>query len=493
MTRFQKAIATAFWTGILLAPGVSQAERRLPIKAVTAFVTDFKTPFEEMIVDIDENNFIETDKLTLAITPSTRILDKKGKPLDRHQIRPGMEIEIAGEKLNDRIEVSSIKLKIDHEKWDAKADGYFEGLEGDKAWIDGRAVKLAPGAVIKGKNEWKNKTYSSFNDLFLGATVKVEGVRRADGAIIATKGEAWPNMFMGEDQKILDLVNNSGTLVAASLDGGRAVVAGREVKFAKDRKLHQYVQTVGTKLVPQYLKDIEAEEKGKIIFRFAVIEDESFNAFALPDGAIFIHTGLLKKLKNEAQLASILGHEIAHVTHEHSRKRIYDNKRILGGLAMILGGAILGGQTGAQLGAIAAQAFSNKYSREAEDQADRTGLFYMTQAGYDPREAPKVWGEISKNTRQGSISNFLYSDHSTARARLKNLNRDIAYSYYHMDFNRAFVREREYLTTVGPPLGLMPAAISNATPPAPKPATASSTLVKRAASKKPIKRPRKRP
>lgn len=435
-----------------------QAEFRAPLaeknKAVTAFVADFRAPYDTMLVEIMENNATNHDSLVFKIRPETKIVNRKDKPLDRQLIRPGMEIELKGEQVGSVIEIALIKLKIDHEKWEAEANGYFEGLEGDKAWVDGRAVKLNAGTMIKGKEAWKGRNYSSFNEIHLGAAVKVKGIRRVDGIIYANEVTAEPNELTGGDREMFALAQQ-GRLLPAKLEGGKGIVAGREVKFANDRVLQQYVTTLGNKLVPRYQKDIPLDNPARITFRFAVIEDESFNAFALPDGAIFVHTGLLKRVTNEAQLASILGHEIAHVTHEHTRKLKENPMTIWGGLGMIVGGAILGGKAGAQIGAIAANATANKYSRTAEDEADRAGLFYMTQQGYDPREATKVWAEVAKNTRSDMVGTFLFSGHSSPVARRKNLSKDIAYSYYDTDFNRTKTNEAEYLRAVGPFFGLV--------------------------------------
>jgi len=452
----------------------AQSEMRFQIKKRTAFVTSFQPPYEELFVDIAENDFIETENLLLPVNSSTTVVNKKGKAIDRNLIRPGMEIEITGNRYANRIEVSKIQVLTDLEKWEASADGYFESLDGDKAWIDGRAVRLAPGTIISGEGK---QLYRSFNELPLGFRFEVEGVRRPDGVIYARKAKVKPNVFTSGDRKMFNLAKR-GMVMPSKLEGNTGRVAGRTVRFANDIELQTYVTRIGNRLIPRYQKDLPLDYPGRITYRFAVIEDDSFNAFALPDGAIFIHTGLLKQIRTEAQLAAIIGHEIAHVTHEHARDRAEDPKTTWGGLAMILGGAIAGGEVGAQAGAIAANALGNKYGRDSENQADRAGLFYMVQAGYDPREAPKVWREIAKNTKVDPLSNFLHSDHASAQARLKNLNREIAYSYYDTDFTKAKVGSDEYMNVVGVYLGWKPRVVPPVVPTAtitPRTTTRKST------------------
>ncbi len=453
-------LSLAFLFTSFVTPIFSQQQVSIPIKKdQEGYVIDFKPPYDTLVVDLGENNLVTSETINIPISASTPIVNKKNKALDRSLIRPGMRIELNGERKGELINVSRIKVVTDIEKWEVDVNGYFESLEGDKAWVNGQAVKLTPGAIIKGQEAWKNKRFQSFQEMQLGSQLSLNGIRRSDGIVYVSEGEAKPNEFSKGDISLLRLVQAS-MLLPASLAGGRGKVAGREVKFANDPELQKYVTKVGYKLVPRYQKDLPDNYPGKMVYRFAVIEDDSFNAFALPDGSIFVHTGLLKQIKSEGQLAAILGHEIAHVTHEHSRKRMENPATTWGGLAMVLGGAVLGGQAGAQLGAVAANAFSNKYGRDAEDQADRVGLYYMAQAGYDPREAPKVWREISKNTRQDTVSNFLYSDHSTAKARLKNLNREIAYNYYDADLTSTKVGSDEYMRVVGGYFGWVPRAVA---------------------------------
>lgn len=440
----------------------SQREMSFPMKKVRAFAVSFEAPYDSLIVDIDQSDFIGTENILVPVLASTRVVDRKNRRIDRHLVRRGMEIEITGSRSGTgRIEASEIRLLTDLEKWDVSADGYFESLDGETAWIDGRAVRLAPGASLRGQGDLKNQRIVSFSDLSLGYRIEVEGVRRPDGIIYARTGKVKRNEFTAGDIKMFNLAKE-GRILPAKLEGGVGSVGGKDVRFANDFDLQAYVTRVGNRLVPRYQRDLPGDYKGKITYRFAVIEDDSFNAFALPDGAIFIHTGLLKKIKNEAQLAAIIGHEIAHVTHEHARDRFEDPKSQWGSLALILGGAAAGGEIGAQAGAIAANALSNKFGRDAENQADRVGLFYMVQAGYDPREAPKVWREIAGSTRPDVVANFLYSDHASARARLKYLNREIAYSYYDRDFTAAKVGTEDYINAVGVYFGWKPRPIVKA-------------------------------
>jgi len=125
-------------------------------------------------------------------------------------------------------------------------------------------------------------------------------------------------------------------------------------------------------------------------YRFYVINQDMYNAFATPAGHIFIYSGLMKDLEGEEELAGILGHEIAHVSCRHISEKIDRSKKIgVAALAGMAAGVLLGAggaATAAQAvtaGTMAAtQSLALSYSREDEMQADQVGLAYLTQAGY---------------------------------------------------------------------------------------------------------------
>lgn len=486
------SVGFVFLTGI---DGCAQSAFGIPFKKQEAFILQYDSPFQFASVEMGSNSISTSESINVTIPETAKIADRKGRPIDRSLLRPGMMVEIDGTRMTDTIVVDRLQLKIDHEKWDIEVNGYFEGFDGTFAWIDGQRVIWSAGLTARGKNEWKTRAFSSFNEMPLGAEVKVKGNRRADGLVHAVSVEVIPNLFTKGDARMFQLAS-MGRLLPANLSGGKGKVAGVEVKFVESLELQTYVTKIGNRLIPRYQKDMPDDYPGKITYRFAVIENDSFNAFALPDGAIFVNTGMLKALKNEAQLASVLGHEIAHVTHEHSRRESEDPKKMWLPLAGVLGGAVLGGQTGAQIGAMAANALNNHYSRMLEDQADRVGLQYMVAAGYDPREAPKVWRIVAQSTKSDAVANFLYSGHSAPMNRLKHLNRAIAFNHYD-SFNAGLVSgEIEYLDAVGAyfgwrkPAATISPSLQNPLPVSAKPVAPKSMQKPRTVSGKPV---RKRP
>jgi len=161
----------------------------------------------------------------------------------------------------------------------------------------------------------------------------------------------------------------------------------RNHELIDDPTIVGYVDRMGQKI-------LSGMPKQPFKYHFYVIKEDSYNAFAIPAGHIFIHSGLLSAMESENELAGILGHEIAHVVNRHISKRIERSKKIdLATMAGMVAGIFIGAATGdgaaAQtlaFGAAAAgQTASLAYSREDEAQSDQLGLQYIQRAGYDPK------------------------------------------------------------------------------------------------------------
>ena len=165
-------------------------------------------------------------------------------------------------------------------------------------------------------------------------------------------------------------------------------------------------------------------------WEFVVFENSTPNAFALPGGKIGVHSGLFEVTQNDAGLATVVGHEIAHVTLNHASSR---RNRTIG---TVLGGLVIDQllkNNGASSGdrQMAAGAYSListvghilPYSRQQELQADRIGTIYMAQAGYDPREAVKLWKRFSqyKNKKNPRRTPEYLSTHPLDTNRIKAL------------------------------------------------------------------------
>ena len=174
----------------------------------------------------------------------------------------------------------------------------------------------------------------------------------------------------------------------------------------QDPVLTEYVNRVGKRLTASR----EAQESG-FPFTFEVVADPSINAFALPGGPMFINTGLLRAVDNEAQLAGVMGHEMSHVILRHGTNQA--TKRNLIQLPAVLASQMAGSGTMAgqlaQLGiGLGANSVILRFSRTAESQADLLGSHLMSEAGYDPVEMARFFHKL--NAQGGHGLQFL-SDH----------------------------------------------------------------------------------
>ncbi|MEQ1802516.1 MAG: M48 family metallopeptidase [Gammaproteobacteria bacterium] len=181
-----------------------------------------------------------------------------------------------------------------------------------------------------------------------------------------------------------------------------------------DVRARAYINCVSTAIVQQLEKPYVDED-----WEVEVFESEDINAFALPGGRIGVFTGLLEVAGNQDQLAAVIGHEVAHVTQQHSLKRA--NREATTRVGVIAGAAVLGGgygvgdllSMGAQLG------LSLPFSRANETEADTVGLNYMAAAGFNPAESIQLWKNMGKKNKLGPPQ-FL-STHPSGDNRIQEL------------------------------------------------------------------------
>ena len=200
------------------------------------------------------------------------------------------------------------------------------------------------------------------------------------------------------------------------------------------------VKRVGQKLataVEAYLNNhgLAAETK-QYSWEFNLVQDKSANAFCMPGGKIVVYEGLLPYTQNEASLAIVLGHEIAHAVAKHSAEQMSKQIKNQYGtqiLGSVLNAAGVSSST-TQLAQIIAQKGlqfrSLKYSRDNETEADRMGLIFAAMAGYDPNVAVSFWQRMS----QGNNSNQsdMFSDHPSDAKRIAAIKQKLpeALTYY---------------------------------------------------------------
>ena len=234
----------------------------------------------------------------------------------------------------------------------------------------------------------------------------------------------------------------------------------RQARLNENPEINEMVNRVGKRIAA-------AANRPEYHWEFAVIQDDqTVNAFALPGGKVAVFTGLLKYTKNEAGLATVMGHEVAHALQRHGAERV--SRGIIEQIAQIgaIAGAATGGvDPGVAMGAMSAYGVgvSLPFNRRQESEADFIGLRLMAQAGYDPREAVPFWERMSgcpKNMigklcfrSTAAIPEFL-STHPSDVTRINQIEEWVpdALRFYHKPGMPAPTPDRPVLPDFGPAL-----------------------------------------
>lgn len=202
----------------------------------------------------------------------------------------------------------------------------------------------------------------------------------------------------------------------------------KTAKVSTNTKNTAMVKRVGQKLataVVNYLNNNGlSAEVANYSWEFNLVQDQSINAFCLPGGKIVVFEGLLPVTKDEASLAIVLGHEIAHAVAKHSAERLSNEVRKQYG-SQILSGVLSTSGVSTEWQSLGSVAFglgsklgSAAYSRSQENEADHLGLIFAAMAGYNPEVAVPFWQRMAAQTA-GTSS--LFSDHPSDDKRIKNI------------------------------------------------------------------------
>lgn len=205
----------------------------------------------------------------------------------------------------------------------------------------------------------------------------------------------WAGGILGA--KGIDSEVRMGRMLAAQVD--------KEAKFVDDPIITEYVNRVGQNIV--------LHSDAKVPFTIKVIDSDEVNAFALPGGFFYVNKGLVLAADNEAELAGVMAHEIAHVAARHTmeneaKMRALDYGMLAG---ILLGGPILSNVLYNGAGFFEGMAFL-KFSRGAEEEADKLGVQYMWAAGYDPGAMATMFEKLeAKNKKKPGTVAKLFADH----------------------------------------------------------------------------------
>lgn len=216
-------------------------------------------------------------------------------------------------------------------------------------------------------------------------------------------------------------------MIAMSFEQYGQFLSANNVVGETDRQA-QMVAGIGAKIavaVEKYLKDIGQSKRVEgFEWEFKLVNDPTVNAWCMPGGKVVVYSGIIPVCQDEAGLAVVMGHEIAHAIARHGNERMSQQLIIQAGgttLAVLLSEKPQVAQdlfltsygVGSTLGSLA-------FSRDHETEADKMGLIFMAMAGYDPRQAPLFWERMSAGGGQAPPE-FL-STHPSHETRVKDLN-----------------------------------------------------------------------
>lgn len=304
-------------------------------------------------------------------------------------------------------------------------DAYAEFESDDFLIVEGQQISIDDDTVFKGSHA------GSLEEIALGDEVKVKGVRLPDGIIRALEIEAKPNgdaLFEDEVLSVTDeiedlWVQNGMMFEPGDTDEDDVTVVGKLLTEGPDV---DRVARITRRLMPPYLDESA--------IRVHVVDTDEWNAAAMGNGAVWVYTGLIRKMSDD-ELAVVIGHELAHVTHEHSRRAAKSDiwRQLLGVGVAAAAEAIKDDtlRTAVQVAALVATVASlSKYSRSHEDQADRVGLRYVYEAGFDVTAGPGVWARFQKKYgNDNRVLNFFLGSHSRPADRIRNMEAELRLNY----------------------------------------------------------------
>jgi predicted Zn-dependent protease len=222
--------------------------------------------------------------------------------------------------------------------------------------------------------------------------------------------------------KMVDTVKNVGKAVK-EIDEPEEIAIGKDVAsrllgaapLVADARLQRYVNHVGRWLAVQ-------TERPDLPWQFGVLDSPNVNAFAVPGGTIFITRGLLERMRNEAELAGVLGHEIVHVLRKHHLKAIQKGAQSsLAGDAMSMALKDRAGPARDKLIAFGTEMYSRGLDKSDELEADRLGIVIAARAGYDAYGLPSVLQTLQAMSAQDSAVALMFKTHPAPGERLDSL------------------------------------------------------------------------
>ena len=447
------------------APALAQAPKLKNVK-IRGYVTEFRSPtsfdIEDYRISRDEAFTLDFDNASPEIT------------FGLNDIRVGVELEIEGQLNELTGDLKARSIRVDLEQFKSIEQTAFvtappQGIQLlDGAWAgelhaDGQTILVTTTTKVLFKptkrekklaeQAAKNKVdageefepLSSLDQVTIGMAMTYEGIRdRETGRIVAARVEFSTNDLEDGEAKLWKSLKTSIKPAQALKPGELKIDRVGKFTLLPDQAVQDYVASIGRRLIPAYQAELPDSDPRKIPFQFHVVLDDEANAFATPNGIVVVHSGLIELLENEAQLAAVIGHEIAHATHEHTwrQQNFHKKKRIAIGIAGMFAAAY-GLETLSDVADLVNGAIVNGHQRTLENQSDRVGLQYMINAGYDPRQAPAVWKVMAQETGDDP-TDFFWSSHDNHATRRSYLMNELKNNYRDLDYAPLVLNAGEY-------------------------------------------------
>jgi predicted Zn-dependent protease len=229
---------------------------------------------------------------------------------------------------------------------------------------------------------------------------------------------------VGVDRKQQMLVSNE------AIEQGAAQAYEAELKEARakgvlnaDKAQLDRVTKIAKRIVA--VTPVFRQDAARWNWQFNVQKTKELNAYCMPGGRIMVYSGLIDSLDlSDAELATVIGHEIAHALREHTRERVsraYAQQLVLSGAAAVAGADQGTVDLASMVGEVT---FQLPFSRDQESEADTIGLELMARAGYDPRAAITLWNKMGNAQSRGGTPEFL-STHPAPEDRIRRIEQNL--------------------------------------------------------------------
>jgi len=334
--------------------------------------------------------------------------------VERLRIGANLEVEGAFNSATSNLRASAVTPRTDSFQRIRQTTVLSRVLAPGVFQADGRRVRLdASTKLIFEKDEAGITTL----DAVRAGTVMTYSASRhdADGTVVADHAEFRRNDRGTAERGYLKDLDVKITMpdYDRRREGSVRFLRRNYFGIVANAQAQRFIGDLGWNLVPEYQRALAADDPDRIPFQFFIVKQHDLGASSLPTGVVMIYSEVFEALDNVAQLAAILGHEIAHVTQEHSW--------------------LLSNNVGGELG--------TQFGRAYEDQADRISLEYMTNAGYDPREAARLWKLFTKRT--GLHAN-LAGVHKNQALRYDSVMNILEQNYQDLDYTHLVRDEARY-------------------------------------------------